>query len=63
MTVTGKGKQYSRSRGTKIITLIVADTSSFARGTLKIIYNSGRLIVTVNSFEDTEGGGVGGVRL
>lgn len=54
MTVTGKGKQYSRSRGTKIITLIVADTSSFTRGTLKIIYNSGRLIVTVNSFEDTE---------
>lgn len=31
------------------------DTSLFAHGTLKIIYNSGRLIVTINSLEDTGG--------
>lgn len=34
------------------------DTSSFAHGTLKIIYNSGRLIVTINSLEDTGEGEV-----
>lgn len=60
MTVTGNNilVHVKQKRCNELLRLSSRcnDTSSFAHGTLKIIYNSGRLIVTINSLEDTEWG-------